>query len=121
MYNSGQVNKHSVAKSQSKLWKKKTVKKLKSGYHLYFQVKFHEKLILQEINIYETYHAGGVKRVLAKDPAGKWLKLYETNQVQNIAKSRIFSPTFTVLLFTVSYTNFAFFISDQCNSKHVTS
>nr|XP_022313500.1 uncharacterized protein LOC111118373 isoform X1 [Crassostrea virginica]XP_022313502.1 uncharacterized protein LOC111118373 isoform X1 [Crassostrea virginica] len=69
--------------------------------HQFIEVKFHEKLILQEINIYETYHAGGVKRVLAKDPAGKWLKLYETNQVQNIAKSRIFSPTFTPPKFPV--------------------
>ncbi|XP_062596583.1 F-box/LRR-repeat protein 4-like [Saccostrea cucullata] len=62
--------------------------------HQFIEVKFEEKLYLNEINIYETYHAGGVKRVSAKDLAGNWVMLYQTNRCQNLQSSRIFSPQF---------------------------
>lgn len=63
---------------------------------LIFQVKFQKKVFLREINIYETYHAGGVKNISAKDMQGNWVMVYKTHRLQNIEKSRIFSPSFNV-------------------------
>lgn len=63
---------------------------------LIFQVKFQKKVFLREINIYETYHAGGVKKISAKDMQGNWVMVYKTHRLQNIEKSRIFSPSFNV-------------------------
>lgn len=60
----------------------------------FIQVKFQKKVFLREINIYETYHAGGVKNISAKDMQGNWVMVYKTHRLQNIEKSRIFSPSF---------------------------
>lgn len=61
-----------------------------------FQVLFKEGVFLTEVNIYETYHSGGTKRIKAKDPAGKWDTIYEAQQVECHKKSRIFSPSIKV-------------------------
>lgn len=61
-----------------------------------FQVLFKEKVFLTEVNVYETYHSGGTKRIRAKDPAGNWDTIYEAQQVECHKKSRIFSPAIKV-------------------------
>ncbi|KAK3091302.1 hypothetical protein FSP39_018785 [Pinctada imbricata] len=53
---------------------------------------YEEAVFIDEINIYETYHAGAVKRVAAKNPTGHWETIYETPRCQKINKSRIFTP-----------------------------
>lgn len=59
----------------------------------FIEVLFKERVFLTEVNIYETYHSGGTKRIKAKDPAGKWDTIYEAQQVECHKKSRIFSPS----------------------------
>ncbi|XP_048247981.1 speckle-type POZ protein-like [Haliotis rufescens] len=44
------------------------------------------------INIYETLHSGGVKRVSVRSPGGTWETLWETGKVKVFQESRIFSP-----------------------------
>ena len=51
---------------------------------------------MSRIDIYETFHAGGVKAVLAKDPGGQWQQLWKTESVENIEQARIFSPPIKV-------------------------
>ncbi|XP_061181819.1 uncharacterized protein LOC133190296 [Saccostrea echinata] len=82
--------------------------------HQFIEVKFEEKLYLNEINIYETYHAGGVKRVSAKDLAGNWVMLYETNHCQNLESSRIFSPWFSPPKFPVDELR----VEIDCTASH---
>jgi hypothetical protein len=62
-------------------------------YNIYFsQVEFLQKLFIEKINIYETYHAGGVMRIQAKHPNGSWYTVWQTQNVSDIHSSRIFSP-----------------------------
>lgn len=63
---------------------------------VFFQVQFHEKVFLSEVNVYETYHAGGTKSIQAKDPSGKWDTIYENTKLECIKQSRIFSPPIKV-------------------------
>lgn len=60
------------------------------------QVSFPKKVYIERILIYETFHAGGVVSVYAKPPNGKFIKIWQTNEVSNIESSRIFSPDFPV-------------------------
>lgn len=60
----------------------------------FIQLKFQKKVFLHEINIYETYHSGGVKKISAKDMQGNWVMIYKTHRLQSIEKSRIFTPSF---------------------------
>lgn len=57
---------------------------------------FAEKVYPTEINIYETYNAGGTKKVEAKTDSGTWVTLYEAQRVEVIKASRIFKPAFIV-------------------------
>ena len=66
-------------------------------YVVLLQLEYPEALFITGLDIYETYHAGGVKAILGKDPAGKWRHLWKTEQVQVIHNSRIFSPPIQVL------------------------
>ena len=61
-----------------------------------FQFEFPNKVYVSKIDIYETYHAGGVKAVKCYDVTGTWITLWSTAQVSVIKHSRIFSPSFTV-------------------------
>ena len=67
-------------------------------YNLFSQVEFLQKLFIEKIDIYETYHAGAVKRVLAKHPNGSWYTVWQTQKVSVIKSSRIFSPSFDVCI-----------------------
>lgn len=52
------------------------------------------------INIYETLHSGGVKRVSVRSPGGTWETLWETGKVEVFQESRIFSPDIKVSVST---------------------
>lgn len=67
-------------------------------YNLFSQVEFLQKLFIEKIDIYETYHAGAVKRVQAKHPNGSWYTVWQTQKVSVIKSSRIFSPSFDVCI-----------------------
>ena len=55
------------------------------------------------LNIYETYYAGSVKRIWAKDNTGHWLKVWENATVESLGYSRIFASTFNVrMLFVIA-------------------
>ncbi|KAH3715767.1 hypothetical protein DPMN_058480 [Dreissena polymorpha] len=56
---------------------------------------FPNKVYVSKIDIYETYHGGGVKAVKCYDVTGTWITLWSTAQVSVIKHSRIFSPSFT--------------------------
>lgn len=43
----------------------------------FFQVLFKERVFLIEVNIYEIYYFGGIKRIKVKDFVGKWDIIYE--------------------------------------------
>ena len=45
-----------------------------------------------EISIFETYNAGAVARVAAKDPQNQWMHVYNVTHAHLIRKSRKFSP-----------------------------
>ena len=73
-------------------------------YNIYFsQVEFLQKLFIEKINIYETYHAGGVMRIQAKHPNGSWYAVWQTKHVFDLHSSRIFSPHFDVCIIHVRY------------------
>ncbi len=59
-------------------------------------MKFAEKVYLDKVYIYETYYAGGVKRVSAKHPNGKWKELWSTEKVSVLSQARLFEPSFQV-------------------------
>lgn len=63
---------------------------------VYLQIGFEQTVIPSEIKLYETYHAGGVSKIMAKNPAGHWVALYTAPRLENIKSSRIFSPNLTV-------------------------
>ena len=68
-----------------------------------FQVMFHMAVYTTGIEIYETYHAGGVKAILGKADEGQWQTLWTTQQVQVLRKARILSPPLKVNLQTKKY------------------
>lgn len=71
-------------------------------YNIYFsQIEFLQKLFIENIDIYETYHAGGVMRILAKHPDGSWHTVWQTQNVSDLHSSRIFSPHFDVCIIHV--------------------
>lgn len=60
----------------------------------FIEVVFLEKVYPTEINIYETYNAGGTRKVEAKTDSGTWVTIYEAPKVEVIKASRIFKPPF---------------------------
>ena len=60
------------------------------------QVQFVNKIYLEQLDIYETFHGGAVVSVSAYDESGQMHVLWSTSQPSNIESSRIFSPSFTV-------------------------
>ncbi|XP_033747615.1 speckle-type POZ protein-like isoform X2 [Pecten maximus] len=57
----------------------------------FLEVGFEHKLYLEEIHIYETYHAGSVRCVKARGPDKSWVVIW-TGKTQDLSKSRIFKP-----------------------------
>ena len=75
------------------------------------------------LDIYETYHAGGVKAIFGKDPAGSWKQMWRTEGIQVLHSSRIFTPPLQVVLFEPVMRKQAFCIcknkgTDQLCSNH---
>lgn len=60
----------------------------------FIEVVFLQKVYPTEINIYETYNAGGTRKVEAKTDSGTWVTIYEAPKVEVIKASRIFKPPF---------------------------
>ncbi|XP_071129105.1 TD and POZ domain-containing protein 1-like [Mytilus edulis] len=65
----------------------------------FIEIEYEEKIYIDKIDIYETYHAGMVKCIKAKHPNGSWVKVWNTPKVSCITHSRIFSPEFERLSF----------------------
>ena len=63
---------------------------------LLFQVKFKKAVMVTGIDIYETFHAGGVRRIAALRNKTEWVSLWETDRVTDIHQARIFSPPLKV-------------------------
>ena len=65
-------------KTEAYLWQRAQIKRKKNLEHfslivssfLDIQLQFPETLYIRFLDIYETYNAGGIKRILAKDTAG---------------------------------------------------
>ncbi|XP_022313504.2 F-box/LRR-repeat protein 4-like isoform X2 [Crassostrea virginica] len=58
----------------------------------FIEVVYEEKVYPTEINIYETYNAGGTKSISAKADNGEWVTLYQADKIEAIKSSRIFKP-----------------------------
>ncbi|XP_048237179.1 uncharacterized protein LOC125372143 [Haliotis rufescens] len=59
----------------------------------WIEVQISQSLYITKVDIYETYHAGGVKRVSAWNPStSSWDVLWQVSAVSVLAASRIFSP-----------------------------
>ena len=70
---------------------------LMTNIFIFKKVSFKRKLYIAKINIYETFHSGGVKEVKVMNPSGNWTTIWSTSAVQDNANSTIFSPSFQVL------------------------
>ena len=57
---------------------------------------YEEKVYPTEINIYETYNAGGTKSISAKADNGEWVTLYKADKIEAIKSSRILKPRLIV-------------------------
>ncbi|KAH3862058.1 speckle-type POZ protein-like [Dreissena polymorpha] len=58
----------------------------------YIEVEFEEAVYVTGLEIYETYHAGGVKAVKGREQEGAWHTLYTASRIENIQSSRVFTP-----------------------------
>ncbi|XP_052689658.1 uncharacterized protein LOC128167784 [Crassostrea angulata] len=61
----------------------------------YIEIGFEQQVIPSVIKLYETYHAGGISKIMAKNPAGHWVTLYTAPKLEIINSSRVFSPNLT--------------------------
>lgn len=67
----------------------------------FIELKYAVAVYPAHINIYETYHCGGVIRIKVKNmEANEWVTVWENlNGPENISTSRIFSPSLSTVLF----------------------
>lgn len=65
----------------------------------FIEVQFAEAVCITGVEIYETYFAGAVKAVKAKD-GNSWITLWSTSPVQVLKYARIFSPPLSIELMT---------------------
>ena len=72
---------------------------------LFCQIKFPRKLFLNKINIFETYNAGAMVRIAAKDPQNQWVDVYHARHAHLIRKSRKFSPKIKACYNEIFYLN----------------
>ncbi|KAJ8319077.1 hypothetical protein KUTeg_004168 [Tegillarca granosa] len=64
----------------------------------FVELKFEEKIYIEKINVYETFHGGAVSCIKVKTPEEKWEAIWtaEEEDFDDITQSRIFSPTINV-------------------------
>eukprot|EP00105_Crassostrea_gigas_P023095 XP_011442822.1 PREDICTED: uncharacterized protein LOC105339108 isoform X2 [Crassostrea gigas] len=67
----------------------------------FIEVKFPRKIFLTKVNIYETYHAGAVVKISAKDEDNQWVVIYNVTHAHVIRKARKFSPPIKRIMFPV--------------------
>ena len=67
----------------------------------FIELKFATDVYVKNINIYETYHCGGVVRIKLKDKSiNEWRTVWKAeNGPENLEGSRIFSPDLEKTLF----------------------
>jgi hypothetical protein len=67
----------------------------------FIELEFPIEIFVKKINIYETYHAGGVVAIKLKEKyANRWITVWQsTVGAINIESSRIFSPELIVTKF----------------------
>ncbi|XP_064643279.1 uncharacterized protein LOC135497364 [Lineus longissimus] len=58
----------------------------------YLKMTFERAVYVTRIDVYETFHAGGVKKIDLLHPSGEWVQVWQTEKVSNIEQSRIFTP-----------------------------
>ncbi|XP_053390591.1 uncharacterized protein LOC123562101 [Mercenaria mercenaria] len=58
----------------------------------FIEVEYNEAVKVKGIDIYETYHAGGVTAIRGLSAKGSWETLWKTDKPEVITSSRIFSP-----------------------------
>ncbi|XP_052719477.1 F-box/LRR-repeat protein 4-like isoform X2 [Crassostrea angulata] len=58
----------------------------------FIEVKFPKKIFITKVNIYETFHAGAVVKISAKDGQNQWVDIFNATHAQVIRESRKFSP-----------------------------
>eukprot|EP00105_Crassostrea_gigas_P025813 XP_011446503.1 PREDICTED: F-box/LRR-repeat protein 4-like [Crassostrea gigas] len=62
----------------------------------FIEVKFPRKIFIAKVNIYETFHAGAVVKISAKDGQNQWVDIFNATHAQVIRESRKFSPQIKV-------------------------
>ena len=60
------------------------------------QLEYATEVIINEINVYETFYGGTVRRIWAVDNSKHWAVIWEAAQMQCIYISRIFSVNVSV-------------------------
>ncbi|XP_061164564.1 uncharacterized protein LOC133173596 [Saccostrea echinata] len=68
----------------------------------FIQVRFPEKVWLTKVVIYETYNAGTVKRILAKNKENQWVEIFDVSPEHTIDLARKFSPIIKKVNFPVN-------------------
>ncbi|XP_052223519.1 uncharacterized protein LOC127839282 [Dreissena polymorpha] len=61
----------------------------------FLEFQFATPVYVTQVDVYETFKAGGVKAINCLDVSGTWITLWSTPQVSVIESARIFSPLFT--------------------------
>ena len=67
----------------------------------YIQLEFKHRRFIKHLDIYETFNAGCVIKIMGRDPDGSWQTLWNATSVEVIERSRIFSPTLNFLDFPI--------------------
>lgn len=67
----------------------------------FIEVKFPRKIFITKVNIYETFHAGAVVKISAKDGQNQWVDIFNATHAQVIRESRKFSPQIKRIMFPV--------------------
>ena len=58
----------------------------------FIELEYNMELFIQGIDIYETFHSGGVTKISSLDKSGRWQVLWKTDRPENLELSRVFSP-----------------------------
>ncbi|XP_021350569.1 uncharacterized protein LOC110448580 isoform X2 [Mizuhopecten yessoensis] len=58
----------------------------------FIEVGFEHKVYVDEVHIYETYHAGSVRCIKARGPDKTWINIWTAAKTEDIHTSRIFKP-----------------------------
>ncbi|XP_067658118.1 uncharacterized protein [Haliotis asinina] len=68
----------------------------------WIEVGISEPMFVDQVYIYETFHAGGLRNMSVRDTSNNWHLVWTTPQITDITQSRIFSPEFQSPSFKVT-------------------